>query len=61
MQTDTTTANIGGPTMLGVVGSVVTVVCKQMQQLLTMLGTAVYYGKDTTHKTLETMCNVLAC
>ena len=41
MQTDTTTSNIGGPTMLGVVGSVVTVVCKQMQQLPTICGPAV--------------------
>ena len=28
-----------------------------MQQLSTMLGPAVYRGKDTTHKTLETMHN----
>ena len=28
-----------------------------MQQLPTMLGPAVYPGKDTTHKTLETMRN----
>ena len=25
--------------------------CKQMQQLPTMLGVAMHYGKDTTHKT----------
>ena len=43
--------------MLGVVASVLAVVCKRMQQLPTMLGPAVHRGKDTTHKTLETMCN----
>ena len=31
-----------------------------MQQLPTMLGPAVHYGKDPTHKTLETMCNARA-
>jgi len=31
-----------------------------MQQLPTMLGPAVHCGKDTTHKTLETMCNARA-
>ena len=30
---------------------------KWMQQLPTMLGPAVHRGKDTTQKTLETMCN----
>ena len=29
--------------------------CKRMQQLPTMLGSGVHRGKDTTHKTLETM------
>ena len=29
--------------------------CKQMEQLSKMLGPAVHCGKDTTHKTLETM------
>ena len=33
------------------------VVCKQLQ---TLLGPAVHRGKDTTHKTLETMCNARA-
>ena len=44
------------PTMLAVVASVLIVVCKRMQQLLTMLGPAVHRGKDATHKTLETIC-----
>ena len=56
VQTDATTPNIVGPTMLGVVTSVLAVVCKRMQQLPTMLGPAVHGGKDTTHKTLETTC-----
>ena len=38
--------------MVGVVASSLAVVCKQMQQLPTMLGPAVRRGKDTTHKTL---------
>ena len=46
--------------MLGVVASVLAVVCKQMQQLPTLLGHAVRRGKDTTYKTLETMCNARA-
>ena len=54
---DATNPNIVGPTMLGVVASVLAVVYKRMQQLPTMLGHAVYRGKDTTHKTLETMCD----
>ena len=41
--------------MLGVVASVLPVVCKRMQQLPTMLGPVVHRGKDTTHKTLKTM------
>ena len=50
MQTDATTPNIAGPTMLGVsccirVG---------IEQLPIMMGPAVYRGKDTTLKTLET-------
>ena len=57
MQTDATNPNIVGPTMLGVVASVLAVVYKRMQQLPTMLGHAVYRGKDTPHKTLETMCD----
>ena len=46
--------------MLGVVASVLAVVCKRMQQLPTMLGPAVHHGKDTIQKTLETMCNARA-
>ena len=51
VQTDATTLNIVGATMLGVVECVSVVVCKRMQQLLTMLGPAVHREKDTTHKT----------
>ena len=51
----TTTPTIVGLTMLGVVASVLPVVCKRMQQLPTMLGPVVHRGKDTTHKTLKTM------
>ena len=43
--------------MLGVNAVMLAVVCKRMQQLITMLEPAVHRGKDTTHKTLETMCN----
>ena len=58
MHTDAKNPNIVGPAMLGVVASMLAVVYKQMQHLLpTMLGHAVYRGKDTTHKTLETMCD----
>ena len=60
LQTEATTPNIVGPTMLGVVASVLAVVCKRMQQLPTILGPAVHRGKDTTHKTLETMCHARA-
>ena len=60
MQTDATTPNIVGPTIVGVVTSVLAVVCKRMQQLPTMLEHAVHLGKDSTHKNMETMCNVLA-
>ena len=49
-----------GSTMLGVVASVLALVCTRMQQLPTMLGPAVHCGKDTTHKTLKTMCNMRA-
>ena len=52
--------NIVAPTMLKVVVYVLAVVCKRMQQLPTMLGPAVHCGKDTTHKTLQTMCNARA-
>ena len=60
VQTDATTPNIVGRTVLGVVASVLAVVCKRMQQLPTILGPAVHRGKDTTHKTLETMCHARA-
>ena len=43
-----------------IVAHVLAVVCKRMQQLPTMLGTAVHRGKDTTHKTLQTMCKARA-
>ena len=46
MQTDATTPNIVAPTMLGVVPSVLEVVCKRMQQLPTLLGPTVHRGKD---------------
>ena len=46
--------------MLGVAASVLTVVCKQIQQLQAMLGPAVHRGKGMTYKTLETMCNASA-
>ena len=58
VQTDATTSNIARPTILGVVASVLAVRCKRMQQLPTMLGPAVHRGKETTHKTLETMCEM---
>ena len=48
------------PTMVGVVASVLAVVSKRMRQLPTMLRPAVYHGKDTIQKTLETMCNARA-
>ena len=57
METDAITPKIVGPTILGVIASVLAVVCKRMQQLPTKLGPAVHRGKDTTHKALETMCN----
>ena len=57
VQTDATTPNIVGPTTLGVSASVLVVFCKRMHQPPTMLGPAVHRGKDTTQKTLETMCN----
>ena len=57
VQTDATTPNIVGPTMLGVVASVLSVLCKWMHQVPTILGLAVNLGNDTTYTTLETMCN----
>ena len=56
-KTDATTPNIVRPTMLGIVACVLAVVCRRMQQLPTMLGPAVHRGKDTTHKSLQTMRN----
>ena len=44
----------------GVVAFVFAVVCVRLQKLPTMLRPAVHHGKDTTHKTLETMCNARA-
>jgi len=41
---------INYPQTLGVVASMLAVVCKCMQQLPTMLGPTVHCGKDTTHK-----------
>ena len=53
VQTDAaTTPNIVGATILGVVASVLAVVCKRMQQLSALLGPTVHRGKDTTHKSL---------
>ena len=52
VQTGATTPKIVAPTMLGVVACVLAVVCKRMQQLLTMLGSAVHRGKNTTQKSL---------
>ena len=48
------------PTMVGVVASVLAVVCKRMRQVPTMLGPAVRREKDIIQKTLETMCNARA-
>ena len=45
---------------VGVVACALAMVCKRMQQLLTMLGPAVHRGKDTTHKSLKTMRNARA-
>ena len=52
MQTDAMTPNIVDATMLGVVASMLEVVCKRIQKLPTMLGPVVHRGKDTTHKAL---------
>ena len=53
VQTDATTSNIVWPKMLGVIVSVLAVVCKRMQQVPTMLGLALHRGKFTTHTTLK--------
>ena len=47
-------------TRLAVVTSALAVLCKQIQQLPTMLGPAVHRGKDTSPKTLKIMCNARA-
>ena len=43
-------------TRLAVVTSALAVLCKQIQQLPTMLGPAVHRGKDTSPKTLKPPC-----
>ena len=49
------------PTLLALEGCIhVGSGVEQMQQLPTMLGPAVHCGKDTTRKTLQTMCNAYA-
>ena len=53
VQTDATTSNIVWPKMLGVIVSVLAVLCKRMQQVPTMLGLALHRGKFTTHTTLK--------
>ena len=57
MQTEATTPNSVGPRMLGVVASVLAMVWKRTKNLSTISGPAVHRGKDTTHKTFETICN----
>ena len=58
LQTDVTTLNIVRLTSWElIVASVFAAMCKRMQQLPTMLGSGVHRGKDTTHKTLETICD----
>ena len=53
-------SNGRGQQCLEFLTSVLPVDCTRMQQLPTMLGPAVHRGKDTTHKTLKTMCNLRA-
>ena len=50
-------SNGRGQQCLEFLTSVLPVECTRMQQLPTMLVPAVHYGKDTTCKTLKTMCN----
>ena len=57
VQTGATTPNIVALTMLGVVACVLAVVCKRMQQPPTSLGPAVHRGKNTTRRSLQSMCN----
>ena len=52
--------NRRGQQCLEFLTSVLAVECTRMQQLPTMLGPAVHRGKDTTQKTLKTMCNLRA-
>ena len=52
VQTDATTSNIVWPKMLGVIVSVLAVVCNRMQQLPTMSEPALHSVKFTTHTTL---------
>ena len=54
------TPNIVWPKMLEVVASVLVVVCKQMQQLQTILGLAVHGGEDTSHNALYSKYNACA-
>ena len=53
VQTHRTTPNIVVPTTLGVVGCILAVVCKWMQQLPTMWGPSVHHGKDTMKETVH--------
>ena len=53
VQTHRTTPNIVVPTTLGVVGCILAVVWKWMQQLPTMWGPSVHHGKDTTKETVH--------
>ena len=58
VQTDATIRNIIKPKTLGVIASVLAVVCKRMKHFPTItLGPALHCGKDTTHNTLETTGN----
>ena len=43
--------------VLRVIASVLTELCKSMEQLPTMLGPAVHHRKDTIHKILKTKWN----
>ena len=62
VQMDATTPKIVGPTMSEDVAFVLVMVMvyKRMQQLPTMLGPAVYHGKDTTHETFLNTNSILA-
>ena len=56
-----TTPKIVGPTILGVIASVLAVVCKRIQQRPGILGPTMHRGRDTTHMTLETARVQCAC